>query len=370
MTAASLPAGDARSRPGSPLPDLALVLAVTTLSTVLGLLFEAHSTNTDRVLLFLLGTVLVAGRVGRWAAVVHAALGVFAFNYFFVEPRWTLHVEDSRFLFTFLVMLVLGLAVSHLAFRLRQEAALAAEARVATDRERTRSALLAAVSHDLRTPLATISGAAEVLLDDARIPADGDSRALLGTIRAESERLSRFVSNLLDLTRVGSDSFRPSRERVPLEEVVSSAVERTRPLFGDRSIEVAMPESIVEAFVDPVLLEHVIVNLLENAARHAPSTSPVRITVSGTEAAAVIEIRDRGPGPAGILAALRRTAPGGGPAGAGATTQGTGLGLAVCAAVMRVHGGTIDAFPAEGGGSIVRLELPSSDRPVEGVGAP
>src|SRR5262245_20912880 len=206
----------------------------------------------------------------------------------------------------------------------------AASARVAAETERTRSALLSAVSHDVRTPLASIAGAASAL---ATTPLDEPARAeLLATIREESERLTRLIGDLLDLTRLESGDLSVKKEPYPLEEIVDSAVARLRSELAGRPLERAQPDDVLLAPVDPLLLEQVLVNLLENAAKYTPAASPIEVRIGSQAGAAVIEVADRGPGlPAGeearVFERFYRAAD-------SHRSRGTGLGLTVCEAIV------------------------------------
>jgi len=230
----------------------------------------------------------------------------------------------------------------------------AASARVAAETERTRSALLSAVSHDVRTPLASIAGAASALsapgLDEA-------ARAeLLATIREEAGRLTRLIGDLVDLTRLESGDLSVRKEPYPLEEIVASAVERLAVLLAGRELVHERPEEVLVAPVDPVLLEQVLVNLLENAAKYTPPGSPLTVRIAQQEGAAVIEVADRGPGlPPGeearVFERFYRAAD-------HHRAHGTGLGLTVCEAIVRAHRGRITAENRAGGGALFRITLP------------
>ena len=232
----------------------------------------------------------------------------------------------------------------------------AASARVAAETERTRSALLSAVSHDLRTPLATITGAASLLQAGPEL--ERDRRVELATtIREESARLARLVTDLLDLTRLESGDLTVKKEPCPLEEVVDSAVQRLSEELRGRELVRVQPEQILVAPVDPVLLEQVLVNLLENAAKYTPEGTPIEVRISGDDAHARLEVSDRGPGfapgdEARIFERFYRAAD-------SQRARGTGLGLTICAAIVRAHGGRIEARNRAGGGATFVLELPA-----------
>lgn len=234
---------------------------------------------------------------------------------------------------------------------------LATEARNAALRaktEETRSALLSAVSHDLRTPLASITGAATALRDTHGLAANTRAE-LVESICDETERLERLVVNLLDMTRLESGPVLLKRDWIPVEEMIGSALTRLERQIGERSVQIDLPEGLPLLSVDPVLFEQVFVNLLENASRYTPAGSPLEVVVRKQENMMVIEIRDSGRGfDAGteerVFEKFFRGKHGG--------TSGAGLGLPICRAIVEAHGGTIRAENRAVGGAVVRIVLP------------
>ncbi len=237
-----------------------------------------------------------------------------------------------------------------------QNAAEAARVRIKT--EEMRSSLLSAVSHDLRTPLATITGAASTLRAQGdRVPAETRDE-LLESISEEAERLGRLVSNLLDMTRLES-GVELRRERCPLEEIVGAALHRMEPQLRQRQVTTELPEDLPWVYADDVLLGQVVVNLLENAIKYTPEDTPIELAaVAADDDAVILEIRDRGPGfdpgeEGRIFEKFYR--------GKSKNGRGAGLGLAICRAVVEAHRGTIEAFNRAGGGAVFRIRLPLED---------
>ncbi|MGQ0721265.1 MAG: DUF4118 domain-containing protein [Candidatus Eiseniibacteriota bacterium] len=237
------------------------------------------------------------------------------------------------------------------------------QARVAVETERLRGTLLATMSHDLRTPIAAVKGAATSLLDDAaELPAK-ERRDLLETIRDEAEQLHRIVRDLLDLSRIESGALVIGKEWCPLEDVVGSSLVRLDSVLAGRRVRVSLPEPLLLVPVDPVLMEQVLTNLLENAAKYTPPGTPVDVEAAVGEEGVTVEVADRGPGIPPeelerIFAKFHRLPGDGG-------VSGTGLGLAICQAIVAAHGGRIWAENREGGGARFRFVIP-----LEGAGAP
>ncbi len=231
-----------------------------------------------------------------------------------------------------------GVAISRL-----QLAGAARDAALRAKAEQLRNALLSSVSHDLRTPLAAITGMATSLRDTAH-DRSASEREALDTIVDEAQRLSRILTNLLSITKVESGAA-PRREWVPLEEIVGSALVRLEQELAEHPVGVDVPPEAL-AHVDPILVEQLLLNLLDNAAKHTPAGTSIDVRVSRESDRAVIEIADRGPGlPAGSRTQMFEKFYRG-----GTTASGAGLGLAVCRGIAVAHHGGIDALPRDGGG--------------------
>jgi two-component system sensor histidine kinase KdpD len=221
-----------------------------------------------------------------------------------------------------------------------------------------RSSLLSAVSHDLRTPLAAITGSATTLRDKGDVD-PGARRELVDTICEEAERLGRLVSNVLDMTRLESGTVAVQREWVPLEELIGSALTRLEAELEGRAVSVSLPSDLPLVSVDPVLLEQALVNLLENAAKHTPSGTAIDVSAQH-DGDLVVAVADRGPGvPEGdeerVFDKFYR--------GTAVRTSGVGLGLPICRAIAEAHGGSIVAQHRDEGGAVFRMRLPQHGAP-------
>lgn len=467
--------------------------------TLLGRLFFRHLEEPNLIMFYLLGLVAVALRGDRGAAVFAAVLSVGAFDWFFVPPSFSFAVSDTQYVFTFLVMGLVGVLLSTLTARLAAQiteararelraralyelshallgasdpagvlvegarvigrelnmpiaawlhtpagelkavaepavpldaAALArlqglasgadggAEplqegrywflpvrtpkrmhgvlgvhvpasapgsgtelratletganqiaialdqarareeadfARTQAESERLRNALLSAVSHDLRTPLTGIIGAAGSLAEGAEVLEAPVRRELAQGIEEEAERLNRLVTNLLHATRLDGGGAQLHREWTPLEEVIAPALSRLHRVLADHVVELDLPAELPLAFVDPVMLEQVFINLLENASKYTPAGTRVFVRAAERDGALVVEVEDEGPGlPEGeeqrAFDKFRRYHQGGSP--------GAGLGLAIVRGVIEAHQGTITATHRPGGGAVFRFTLP------------
>ncbi|MCC6158701.1 MAG: sensor histidine kinase KdpD [Deltaproteobacteria bacterium] len=230
------------------------------------------------------------------------------------------------------------------------------DARMQVESERLQSALLASVSHDLRTPLATITAAAAGLADGVGGGDEARRRHLADLIRQEAERLERLVGNLLQMTRLESGAVRPNLDWQSVEELVGAAIRRMdRELVG-RTVEVEVAPDVPLVKADALLIEQVLLNLLDNAAKHTPPATPIEVALRRDGDAAVVSIADRGPGlPAGSEERVfekffRSTMSGGAP--------GAGLGLAIVRGFVAAHGGSVTARNRPGGGAVFEVRLP------------
>lgn len=248
-----------------------------------------------------------------------------------------------------------------------ERAALSTEAhanRLKVEREELRNALLSSVSHDLRTPLAGITGSATTLLEDPGVLSETERSGLLLAIQEEAFRMHRLVSNLLDLTRLESGAIALRREWIPVEEVVGSALSHLGRIAEGRDIQVELdrPETLFHG--DSVLLEQLVINLVENALKFSQASQSVEIKVYGTGKGTTLIVADEGPGiPEGleirIFDKLFRS-----PSQEG--HSGAGLGLAICQGICRAHGGSIQVSNRPQGGAQFVVSLPyEGERPAD-----
>lgn len=228
------------------------------------------------------------------------------------------------------------------------------------DEERLRNALLSSVSHDLRTPLGVITGAVSTALETPDL-SEATRRDLLISAQEEAQRLHRLVSNLLDITRLESGAIDLQTEWVPLEEVVGAALNRRE--LGPESgrVRIHLPEDLPVVALDPVLMEQVLVNLVDNALKYSPPGSPVDIKAWAAGKSLTFSVADRGPGLAPgeeerIFEKLFR-------GGASAARPGAGLGLAICKGIVAAHGGRIQAVNHPQGGAQFLVSLPLGTPP-------
>ncbi len=247
-----------------------------------------------------------------------------------------------------------------------ERARLGEEARAAALRARTeemRTSLLSAVSHDLRTPLAAITGAGTALrLDVNRLPGERQTE-LIDTICDEAERMDRLIGNILEMVRLEAGDLAARREWVPVEEIIGPALARAEDELAGRDVTVDLPEDLPLLHVDPVLFEHLVFNLIDNAVKHTPAAAPIEVRGRTSKGWVEIEVADRGPGLAPgeeerVFDKFYR-----GPAARG---PGMGLGLSICRSIANLHDGSLTAGNRAGGGASFRVRLPVTSPPMGG----
>ncbi len=481
--------------------------AVVVGATGLAWLLAPFSELSNIVMVYLLGIVAVAMRTGRGPSLLASILSVAAVDFFFVPPYLTFAVSDARYIFTFLVMLIVGLVISGLTVRTRAQAdaarhreqrtaalyamsrelastrgvdellriavrhvaevfrgqvvvlvpgaggsltpwsgghfeldandlgvgrwvfehrqpaglgtatlpgasalyvpllastgpvgvlglspadrhamdeperlhqletfaaqtALALErarlaeeshaAQVRIETERLRNSLLSSVSHDLRTPLAAITGAVTTVLEGGTRLDAPTRQELLESVRDEADRLNRLVQNLLEMTRLESGALQLRRDWHPLEEIIGAALGRVGKRLGARRVTTRVPPDLPLVAIDDVLIEQVLVNLLDNSLKYTPATTAIEVIATAGERNVTVEIADHGPGlRAGdedrVFDKFYRADPIGG--------RGAGLGLAICRGIVQAHGGRIWAQNLPGSGVAFLFTLPIGDAP-------
>jgi two-component system sensor histidine kinase KdpD len=227
--------------------------------------------------------------------------------------------------------------------------------------ERLRNSLLSSISHDLRTPLATIVGSSSALAENDGSLSPQDQVELSSAIYDEAQRMSNLVNNILDMARLDAGFVELDKQWHPVEEIVGTVLTRLQKQLEGRKVKVNIPQGMPMIFADSVLIEQVLINLLENALRYTPADSPLEITVELSPFAVEVFVSDRGPGiPKGMETKLfekfyrvRKEA----------AQSGVGLGLAICRAIVEVHGGTIRAQNRASGGAIFSFMIPVEQQP-------
>ncbi len=233
-----------------------------------------------------------------------------------------------------------------------------AKAEALAEADRLKTALLQMVSHDFRSPLASIKASVSTLLVDSHTPMDSVTQhGLLEGIEGETDRLNRMVGNILDLSRLEADAWKPKREPVLVAELIGNTLDQFSTLENKRVV-VSLAPDVKEICVDSAQIVQVLKNLIENAIKYSPGDQQVELIVGRAEKWMQFDVLDRGPGlPVGeekmVFEPFYRAHP-----HRESSVPGVGMGLAICKGLLEAHGGTVSAFRREGGGTVFRARLP------------
>jgi two-component system sensor histidine kinase KdpD len=333
---------------------LALV-AVGATFAVVGVL---HSTVVDlpaAILLYLVPIVLAASRWGRGPAITAALASILGHDLLFVDPRGTFSVARADEALGLVLLLFTALVTAQLADGARRGAETAREAAVARRSDELKTALLRAVTHNLRTPLASIKASVSGLRQPDAAFAEEDRAELLAEIEEEADRLDRLVTNLLDASRLEAGGLKLSAHPQDVSELLAAVLDRLQERLAGRSVSVEIPEELPPVAFDYAQIDQVVTNLVENAILHTPPGSRLVARATCVEGAVRVEIVDSGPGvPAAERERLFR------PFERGQTrAPGSGLGLTIARGFVEAHGGKLwlEDAPISGARFIFTLPL-------------
>jgi len=329
--------------------------------TLAGLAMQPRFAVVNIAMVYLLAVVIIALRFSRGTAIAASVLCVAAFDVVFVPPRGSFGIDDMQYLLTFGIMLSVGLVVSGLVEGSRRQAAEHAALEIAAETERIRSTLLASISHDLRTPLAVMTGASSSLsVGGARLSA-AERDALAQSIFMQAQDLSEHVAKILQMTHLESGAIKLDRDWASLSEIVSTLLPKLAARLSTHRVMVELPDDLPLIRVDAGLIEQVLSNLLENSAKHTPAGTVVRVHARRRGEELVVTVQDYSGGLPDrelerVFAKFHRGS-------AEGASSGMGLGLAICRAIVRLHGGETWAERVPAGGTAFSFTLPLESPP-------
>ena len=334
--------------------SLLTVLTLTVVFLVNLFLVWQFDTKTMTPMIFVLGVFLVSWRTqGYGFGIVSSLISVLAVNWAFTYPYWAFDLISPECISSALVMLIVSTMTGALTTRLKQQEKLKAEA----ETERMRGNLLRAVSHDLRTPLTSIYGSCSAIIENFdTLPAE-KQLLLLKDMQSDAQWLNRMVENLLSVTRVDADKVRLSKHGVVLEELIDALLVKFHKHYPDKKVQLEIPEEFISIPMDPVLIEQVLMNLLENAVFHAHGMRNLRLRVELKNNHAVFYVEDDGCGiPEEKMEHLFTGLPGR-EKPADSTRSNMGIGLSVCRTIIKAHGGELKAGNRPEGGAVFSFAL-------------
>ena len=333
----------------------------TAACTLVGLAMRPRFDLVNIAMVYLLAVVVVALKFSRGPAIVTSVLCVAAFDYLFVPPQGTFTVDDVQYLLTFAIMLAVALIISGLVRSICRRAAAQTALEIEAETERIRSALLASISHDLRTPLSVMAGASSSLAESGERLSAAERRALAQSVFEQAREMSERVNKVLQMTRLETGALKVERDWASLSEIAGSALARLSERMATHRVIVELEDDLPLVRVDAALVDQALGNLLENCAKHTPPGTVVRLRAQRRAGEIVVSVEDYSGGirESDIERVFHKFNHG----ALESAGTGMGLGLAICRAIIRLHGGRAWAERVPAGGTAFRFTLPLEDAP-------
>ena len=344
-----------------PLTGFACAALAAIACTLIGFAMESRFDLVNIAMVYMLAVVIIALTLSRIAAIASSVLCVGAFDYAFVPPRGTFTVDDVQYLLTFSIMLSVALIISGLMNNRRIQTETQAALTLSAETERIRSTLLASISHDLRTPLAVMTGASSSLAENGEKLSPAERVALANSIYGQARNMSEQVAKVLQMTRLESGEINLERDWVAVAEIAGPVLTRLKEKLSGHRLIVDFPSDLPLVLADAGLIDHALGNLVENAAGHTAAGTVVKVKARCLEHEIVISVEDFGSGlnDADIERVFAKFERGSG----GGVAGGVGLGLAICRSIVKLHGGRVWAEKIPGGGAAFRFTLPVDPAP-------
>jgi len=332
-------------------------------ATLVGLLFSGLKIPEANIIaVYILGVLIISIITSSWMySFLASVISVLAFNFLFTVPRFTLRAYDPSYPVTFGIMFLVALITGSLASRMKEYARESAQAAMQIEKEQLRADLLRSISHDLRTPLTSISGNASNLLSNENEFSQETRMQIYGDIYDDSMWLIKLVENLLSVTRIedGRMDLRMSAEL--MDEVIAEAMRHTNRNRAGRKIEVSSDEEFILGKMDARLIVQVVINLVDNAVKYTPEGAQIRIHTGKKDGMVVVSVSDTGPGIPDeqkskvfdmFYTGTNRAADG---------RRSLGLGLGLCRSIIRAHGGEIWVSDNKPQGAVFTFTLPAEE---------
>lgn len=338
--------------------DTVLTVLVLMCTIAVGIVLAVLSDDTEPVpTMFVLGVLIISRRTdGYFYGLIASVVGVACVNLIFTTPYLSFNLTAKGYPLIVTTLFSVSVITSTLTARVKIQNREHLEA----EKERTRANLLRAVSHDIRTPLTSILGAANAVLDNGEVLSEDEKRSLVTGVRDDANWLIRVVENLLSITRISDKGAEIIKTEEIAEEVIEESVRKFHKLNPEVSISVSVPDEIVLVPMDAILIEQVFKNLFENAVQHGGGVTKIKVSVRYSEREVIFFAEDNGNGikeerlPTLFEGSLKRidtpfTADG---------TRNFGIGLSVCDTIVKAHGGKMTAANSEDGGAVFSFSLP------------
>lgn len=348
-----------------------------------GILINHTGGENNSALVFVLAVVMISLLTEGYAyGIVSSIIGGFCINFFFMVPYAAFSLSYAGYPVAMISMVAISCVVCALTTRTKNQRAEAirqekrtkslyelnerlnaekAAIQLESARETIRGNILRAVSHDLRTPLTAISGAAAVLLSSEEVKNSEKNLSLVQDIKSDADSLIAMVENLLSITKIRDGTMPLNKREEMLEEVAGDALLTIRRRFPDYTVTLDLSDDILYLPMEPMLIKQVIVNLLENAIRHSGDRDGIRLHLFRQDDWAVVEVRDRGKGLSPEICQAVQAGKQLDKKLSGDTSRGMGIGLSVCQSIIKAHGGFFAAGNNPEGGAVFRFGLPMEE---------
>ena len=359
--------------------------AIVLLTTAAFLPFREYLNPTEVALTLLLVVLFASTLFGSTAGLAASAFGILCFNFFFLPPYGTLTISDPENWLAFAAFVVTALIAGQISGYARRRAEesearqleierlydelrgafeQASEAEALRRSEKLKSALLDAVTHDLRTPLTSIKASVTTLLDDARSSVlDAETREeFLEIINEETDRLDEFIEGMVGMAKIEANALKLTKRSSPVEEIIANAMQRAEKLIGNREFEVDIRTDAPSVYADAVSIAESVFTLIENAAKYSPAGTRIRVSAASDDGNVAIAVEDQGKGiPAGMREKIFDKFVRLEESDIHRTGSGLGLGLAIAKGIVESQGGTIAASDGgEGFSTKFTITLPAA----------
>lgn len=337
------------------LRDMLVLLLALVLATMLSIQFQRLDVEEHITTIFVFAVFMISLLTdGYTYGIVASVIGMVAINFAFTYPYFAFDFINPVNMISAVILVTVSVITSLLITKIKQHEA----AKAVTERERMRANLLRAVSHDLRTPLTTIYSASAMLRDRDTVLTEEQQDLMLKSIQEDAQWLVRMVENLLSVTRIDNDTMKIRKTDTILDELIDSAVTKFASRHPEQNVALSIPDDIVMIPMDTMLIEQVLLNLLENAVYHAEGMTKLWLRVFTLGEQVIFEIADNG---CGIEENRLKHLFDGyyevQPDTNAEKKRFAGIGLSVCATIIKAHGGSITAENRKGGGALFRFTL-------------
>ncbi|MGN0352458.1 MAG: DUF4118 domain-containing protein [Roseburia sp.] len=340
--------------------DVIKSIGMLLVATAIGFAFwKLGMSEANIIMVYILGVSFTSVITSHQIySLVSSVVSVFVFNFLFTEPRYTLLAYEKDYPVTFITMLVAAFLTGSLATRVKKQAKQAAEAALVAQKEQLRANLLRSVSHDLRTPLTSISGNASNLLLNGEKFDENTKKQLYLDIYDESMWLISLVENLLSVTKIEEGRLNIRSQAELLDEIITEALQHISRKKEEHKIYFSGSEDFILVKVDARLIMQVIINLVDNAMKYTQKGSEIVITTQKLQEKAVVRVADNGPGIPDEMKPLVFEMFYSGAKSSADNRRSLGLGLSLCKSIINAHGGELELFDNVPHGAVFTFTLP------------